>query len=179
MSLAAEAGKARRTGGTSGGDGGAGGRPNRVPRANNNNTTNNNANRTPSKSTLFVANLPFSVDDARLNEIFTSAGVSVSKAHVVTKRNGRSKGFGFVEFASEADQQKALAAVEKKKVDDRELIVKVALTEAPSDHNKADGPTSTTTTTGSKDAEKKEDKKEEKQEEKEAEMEGKKTLTGG
>jgi len=158
-----------RGGSTRGGaDGGAGGRPNRVPRANNNNNTNNNANRTPSKSTLFVANLPFSVDDARLNEIFTSAGVSVSKAHVVTKRNGRSKGFGFVEFTSEADQQKALAAVEKKKVDDRELIVKVALTEAPSDHNKADGATSTTTTS-SKDAEKKEDKKEEKQEEKEAE----------
>lgn len=47
----------------------------------------------------------------------------------MTKRNGRSKGFGFVEFKNADDQQKALAAVEKKQVQGRELIVKVALTD--------------------------------------------------
>jgi RNA recognition motif-containing protein len=50
-------------------------------------------------------------------------------AHVVQKRNGRSKGFGFAEFDSHDDQQKALQALNAKKVDERELIVKVALTE--------------------------------------------------
>lgn len=86
--------------------------------------------RTSSKTTLFVANLPFSVDDDGLAKIFT--GLSLKSAHVVKKRNGRSKGFGFVEFDSEEAQAKAKNAIDKKVVDDRELIVKIALTENPS-----------------------------------------------
>ena len=85
------------------------------------------APRTQSATTLFVANLPFAVDDKGLQEIFQ--GFNPSAAHVVTKRNGRSKGFGFVEFKNAEDQQKALAAVEKKQVQGRELIVKIALTD--------------------------------------------------
>lgn len=90
------------------------------------------AARTPSQTTLFVANLPFSVDDAGLLEIFKE--FNASKAHVVRKRNNRSKGFGFVEFTNAADQEKALAATDKKLVGERELIVKIALTE-----NKTEG----------------------------------------
>jgi len=48
---------------------------------------------------------------------------------VVKNRNGRSKGFGFVEFANEDDQKVALTAAEKFEVDTRKLIVKIALTE--------------------------------------------------
>jgi RNA recognition motif-containing protein len=87
------------------------------------------APRTASPNTLFVANLPFAVDDAGLAEIF--AGLNLKSAHVVRKRNNRSKGFGFVEFNNADDQAKALQAVDKKKVQERELIVKAALTEAP------------------------------------------------
>jgi len=87
------------------------------------------APRTASPNTLFVANLPFSVDDAGLSEIF--AGLNLKSAHVVRKRNNRSKGFGFVEFNNAEDQTKALQAVDKKKVQERELIVKAALTEVP------------------------------------------------
>jgi len=86
------------------------------------------APRNPSATTLFVANLPFNVDTNGLSEIF--AGLNIKSAHVVLKRNNRSKGFGFVEFNNADDQAKALAAVDKKVVDGRELIVKVALTEA-------------------------------------------------
>jgi len=91
--------------------------------------------RTPSQSTLFVANLPFSVDDEGLSQIFS--GLSVKSAHVVRKRNGRSKGFGFVEFDTEDAQDKAKNAIDKKVVDNRELIVKIALTENK-DSNQAD-----------------------------------------
>lgn len=87
------------------------------------------APRTASPNTLFVANLPFAVDDTGLAEIF--AGLNLKSAHVVRKRNNRSKGFGFVEFNNADDQAKALQAVDKKKVQERELIVKAALTEAP------------------------------------------------
>jgi RNA recognition motif-containing protein len=80
--------------------------------------------RTPSATTLFVANLPFSVDDAGLRDLFKDfAPVS---AHVVIKRNGRSKGFGFVEFRGSDDQQKALTATDGKDVQGRPLIVRVA-----------------------------------------------------
>ena len=84
------------------------------------------ANRTPSTTTLFVANLPFSVDDNGLKDVFKE--YNVVSAHVVQNKSGRSKGFGFVEFANEADQQKALKGCENKEVEGRELIVKVALT---------------------------------------------------
>jgi len=90
------------------------------------------APRTPSATTLFVANLPFSVDSTGLAEIF--AGLNLKSAHVVLKRNNRSKGFGFVEFNNADDQAKALIAVDKKTVDNRELIVKVALTEPAGEH---------------------------------------------
>jgi len=83
--------------------------------------------RAESSSTLFVANLPFSVDDAGLSKIFE--GLNLKAAHVVRKRNERSKGFGFVEFNNSEDQQKALS-VNNKEVEGRTLIVKVALTEA-------------------------------------------------
>jgi len=87
----------------------------------------NNAPRTPSKTTLFVANLPFALDDQGLNDLFKD--LKVTKAHVVKNRNGRSKGFGFVEFTNEEDQKTALTAAEKFEVDTRKLIVKIALTE--------------------------------------------------
>jgi RNA recognition motif-containing protein len=76
---------------------------------------------------LFVANLPFSVDDAALSKIFE--GLNIKSAHVVRKHNERSKGFGFVEFNNAEDQKKALDSIDKKMVDGRELSVKVALTE--------------------------------------------------
>jgi len=83
-------------------------------------------NRTPSSTTLFVANLPFAMEDAGLSGLFKD--LKVSKAHVVKNRNGRSKGFGFVEFENEADQKAALTASEKLVVDNRPLSVKIALT---------------------------------------------------
>jgi len=74
---------------------------------------------------LFVANLPFTVDDNKLSELF--AGLNLKNAHVVRKRNNRSKGFGFVDFGNAEDQAKALQAVDKKNVEGRELIVKIAI----------------------------------------------------
>jgi len=110
-------------GGFSGGRGGgaAGGSPSGGRNAD------SSAARTPSSTTLFVANLPFSVDDNGLTEVFK--GLTIKKAHVVRKRNGRSKGFGFVEFDNVEEQQKALTAIDKKVVEGRELSVKVALTD--------------------------------------------------
>jgi len=116
-----------------------------------------NEERQESKTTLFVANLPFKFDDAEFGKIFTDGGLTFKSAHVVKKRNGRSKGYGFVEFNVESEQQKALADVDKKMVDGRELSVKIALTENRSDDAEEGHETS-----------KSEKKTEDKQEEKKA-----------
>jgi len=88
--------------------------------------------RVSSATTLFVANLPFSVDDKELAEIF-SKDLKVVSAKVVKKRNTRSKGFGFVEFENEADQQAALKQFDGTTIHERVLNVKVALTAVPGD----------------------------------------------
>jgi RNA recognition motif-containing protein len=72
---------------------------------------------------IYVSNLPFSVDDKRLSEIFT--GYKVKNAYVAVRRNGRSKGFGFVDFGSSEDQQKALK-LNGHEVDGRPLTIQVA-----------------------------------------------------
>jgi len=83
-----------------------------------------------SKTTIFVANLPFSVDDEELVQMFKKCG-SIKTAHVVTNR-GRSKGFGFVEFETQDGQKKAIEEMENFPVssrngEDRNLAVKVAM----------------------------------------------------
>jgi len=97
--------------------------------------------RAQSTSTLFVANLPYSLDDAGLAKVFS--GLAVKNSHVIRRPNGRSKGFGFVEFETEDDQKKGLNG-EKKTVEGRELVIKVALTD---DSTKTDGSSSAATTT--------------------------------
>jgi RNA recognition motif-containing protein len=81
-----------------------------------------------SDTTLFVANLPFSVDDAGLLAIF--AGLKPKSAHVVRTRNDRSRGYGFVEFTTKADQQAALATKNGASVDSstgpRQITVSVS-----------------------------------------------------
>jgi len=80
---------------------------------------------TPSKSTLFVANLPFSMKDDDLRTLFGK--FKVATARIVMLRSGRSKGFGFVEFETEAEQQRALIEMNNAVVDERPLTVKVAM----------------------------------------------------
>jgi len=81
----------------------------------------------PSKTTVFVANLPFSLDDVALAGVFSEFKVKTAK--VVTRRGtGRSKGFGFVELENEAEQQRLLATPTFV-CQERELNIKVALSD--------------------------------------------------
>jgi len=114
-------GGARRTGGT------------RRPRSENPSTVQPTAERPASDTTLFVANVPFSTDDDQLKSFFES--YKPKSAHVVRMRNGRSRGYGFVEFESAADQKAGLA-VDGKDVPlpngtTLKLSVKIAMTPPP------------------------------------------------
>lgn len=83
------------------------------------------------KNKLYVGNLPYSVNDGSLSELFAEFG-EVSEAKVITdKFSGRSKGFGFVTFAKDEDAAKASEAMNGKEVEGRALNVNVARPMAP------------------------------------------------
>lgn len=80
----------------------------------------------PSKTLLFVANLPFRFTDEQLKEAF--AGYQVKTAKVIKRFYGsRTKGFGFVDLETEEEQQRALKEVNGKTVEGRALSLKVAI----------------------------------------------------
>ena len=54
---------------------------------------------------LFIGSLPWSVDDAKLAQIFSQAGTVVSAQVIKDRETGRSRGFGFVEMSSEEEAQ--------------------------------------------------------------------------
>lgn len=75
---------------------------------------------------LFVGSLPWSVDDAQLAEMFSGYGEVVS-ARVITDRDtGRSRGFGFVEFANETSAAAAMEALDGSMVEGRNISVSIA-----------------------------------------------------
>lgn len=80
---------------------------------------------------LYVGNLSYSMTDDGLMEAFSKCG-TVESARVITDRDsGRSKGFGFVEMASDADATKAIEQLNGQTVDGRALNVSEARPQAP------------------------------------------------
>ena len=57
---------------------------------------------------LYVGNLAFDVNTKELEELFAGAGACENVAVVTDRATGQSRGFGFVEMASDADAQKAI-----------------------------------------------------------------------
>jgi len=75
---------------------------------------------------IYVGNLPYSVDDGKLKEVFSEFG-EISEATVISdKYSGRSKGFGFVTFANEESAQKAVSEMNEKEIDGRAIKVSEA-----------------------------------------------------
>ncbi len=75
---------------------------------------------------LFVGSLAYATTDDGLNEFFASIG-PVKSARVITDRDsGRSKGFGFVEFENDEDNQKAIDQLDGKELDGRTISVNLA-----------------------------------------------------
>ncbi len=75
---------------------------------------------------LYVGNLSYSVDSSQLQELFAQHG-TVNSAEVISDRDtGRSKGFGFVEMATDEEAQAAIAALNGQQNDGRALTVNEA-----------------------------------------------------
>ncbi|OGY26025.1 MAG: RNA-binding protein [Candidatus Woykebacteria bacterium RBG_16_44_10] len=72
---------------------------------------------------LFVGGLPYATTGSELEELFGQVG-KVESADVITDRNtGRSRGFGFVEMASDDDAAKAIEKLNGNEVGGRNIVV--------------------------------------------------------
>lgn len=78
------------------------------------------------KNKLYVGNLPYAVDDAKLAELFKEFGEVVEAKVIVDKYSGKSKGFGFVTMKDEAMAEAAIEAMNDNEVEGRKLKVNVA-----------------------------------------------------
>jgi RNA recognition motif-containing protein len=75
---------------------------------------------------LYVGNLSYNVTSSDLEQLFAQHG-TVASAQVINDRDtGRSKGFGFVEMASDEEATAAIAAVNGQQHDGRTLTVNEA-----------------------------------------------------
>ena len=75
---------------------------------------------------LYVGNLPYSMDDNQLKDLFGQAG-TVESANIITdKFSGRSKGFGFVEMSTDEEAQKAISELSEKEIEGRNIKVNEA-----------------------------------------------------
>jgi RNA recognition motif-containing protein len=75
---------------------------------------------------LFVGNLSFDVIENDLQDLFAQAGTVTSVDIMQDRATGRSRGFGFVEMASEADSAKAISMFHGKEFKGRALTVNEA-----------------------------------------------------
>lgn len=75
---------------------------------------------------LYVGGLPYSTTDDQLKEAFAQAGSVSSAVIIMDKMSGRSKGFGFVEFANDEDATKAIDMMHGKDFGGRTLTVNEA-----------------------------------------------------
>src|SRR4029079_3809803 len=75
---------------------------------------------------LYVGNLPYSTSDSDLERLFEPHGTVQSAQVIMDRDTGRSKGFGFVEMASDQEAQAAIAALSGKQVGGRSLTVNEA-----------------------------------------------------
>ncbi len=75
---------------------------------------------------LYVGNLPFGASEEGLKELFAAVGEVQSVKIITDAYSGRSRGFGFVEMATEADAEKAVSQLNGKSFMERTLTVNEA-----------------------------------------------------
>ena len=75
---------------------------------------------------LYVGNLSFNTSNQDLNELFGAIGTVESSNIIEDRETGRSRGFGFVEMSSKEEGENAIAQLNGKEVDGRELKVNEA-----------------------------------------------------
>ena len=75
---------------------------------------------------LYVGGLPYSTTDDELRDAFSQAGAVATVTILMDKMTGRSKGFGFVQYANDADADKAIGMFNGQELEGRKLTVNEA-----------------------------------------------------
>lgn len=75
---------------------------------------------------VFVGSLSFNTDNQGLAAYFAQAGTVTSANIIMNKDTGRSKGFGFVEFATDAEAQAAVDKLNNTELDGRVIFCDIA-----------------------------------------------------
>lgn len=75
---------------------------------------------------IFVAGLPYDLDDAELEEIFEKFGKVISAKVVMDRETGKSKGFGFVDMPNTDEAKEAIDGLNDISLGKKPLIVKEA-----------------------------------------------------
>lgn len=75
---------------------------------------------------LYVGGIPYSTTEDDLKAVFAEIGEVTSSAIIIDKMTGRSKGFGFIEMANDADADKAIEEMNGKDFQGRTLTVNEA-----------------------------------------------------
>jgi RNA recognition motif-containing protein len=75
---------------------------------------------------LYVGNLPYKTTDEDLQDLFGRSGAVQAVQVMRDAATGRARGFAFVEMATDADAQKAIADLNKYELEGRALVVNEA-----------------------------------------------------
>lgn len=75
---------------------------------------------------IYVGNLPYTADNAQLTQLFGGYGEVIDVHIMVDRDSGQSKGFGFIEMASEEGTRNAITGLNGTPLGDRTLTVSEA-----------------------------------------------------
>jgi len=75
---------------------------------------------------LFIGGINYKTSENTLNDSFSQAGEVVSAVIIKDRMTGRSKGFGFVEMATEEGAKAAIEMLNGKEIDGRKIAVNEA-----------------------------------------------------
>ena len=88
---------------------------------------------------IFVAGLPYDLDDAELEEIFEKFGTVTSAKVAMDKETGKSKGFAFVEMPDSTEAKDAIESMNDISLGKKPLVVKEAEERSSSSGNRPGG----------------------------------------
>ena len=80
---------------------------------------------------LYVGNLPYTTTEDDLRSLFSTYGAVSSVAIITDRDTGRSKGFAFVEMATDEAAEKAIADFNGQKIEGRPMTVNEAKPQQP------------------------------------------------
>lgn len=82
---------------------------------------------------IYVSNLNYKVVDSELHDLFAAYGEIQSAKVIMDRETGRSRGFGFVEMASDEEGTKAIEALNQSDFEGKTINVNIAKpkTDAP------------------------------------------------